>query len=149
MKYYIAFYILSILMISAISHGISSSTYDPPSMSSIEKTKVNFNGQKVFASVPFGTTQDIDLTVSDDHLMTGAQLLLTGNCDMDEIQFKVVSGSTVVTQFIEWYASTFSKDMIYPAKVPAGLKLRVTYKNTCASGSVTVKINYFLHKVLL
>jgi len=141
--------ILTLLYLSLTSFAITGSTYDPPSMSVIEKTKSNFNGQKVSAVVTANTTQDIDLPLTDDHLLTGAQVDLSGACIMDEVQFKVVSGTTVVNQFIDWYASSFTRDMGYPAKIPAGLKLRVTYKNTCVATDVTVKINYFLHKILL
>ena len=129
--------------------AMSGSIYNPSSVDGFDKNKLNYNGQKVSATVPFGTTQDIDLTLTDDHLLTGAQIILTGNCDLDEIQFKVVMGTTVLNQFIDWYATNFSKDLPYPAKIPAGLTLRATYKNTCGNGTVKVRVNYFLHKVLL
>ena len=128
---------------------MTGSIYNPTDVANFDKNKLNYNGQKVQALVPALTTQDLDITITDDHLLTGAQVVLTGNCDLDELQFKVVSGTTVVNQFIDWYATNFSKDLPYPAKLVGGLKLRVTYKNTCATGSVNVRINYFLHKVLL
>lgn len=128
---------------------MTGSVYNPSSVDGFDKNKLNYNGLKISAVVPFGVTQDIDLALIDDHLLTGAQVTLTGNCDLDQMQFKVVSGTTVVNQFIDWYATNFSKDLPYPAKIPAGLILRVTYKNTCTAGSASVRVNYFLHKVLL
>jgi len=129
--------------------AMTSSTYNPSSVDGFDKNKLNYNGQKVSAVVPGGTTQDIDLALTDDHLLTGAQVVLSGNCDLDEIKFKVVMGTTVVNQFIDWFATNFSKDLPYPAKIPAGLTLRVTYKNSCTNAAVTVRVNYFLHKILL
>jgi hypothetical protein len=144
--------------------AITGSTYNPSTTGAIQKERVNFFGQKVSASVPFGTTQDIDYTIADDYLITGAQIVLTGNCDMDEIQIKVVDAAGVIpaaarasyplyptlNQFIDWYAQSLTKELTYPARLDGGmgLKLRATYKNTCTSGAATVRLNYSLHKIL-
>lgn len=143
-------YFILILLFSLRGLCITGSTYDPSTTVSLQKERLNFSGQKVYASVPFGTTQDIDLTITDDYLITGAQIILAGNCELDEIQIKVMLGTTVMNQFIDWYAQTLSKELPYPAKLIGGigLKLRATYKNTCTSGAATVRINYSLHKVL-
>jgi hypothetical protein len=130
------------------AHAMSGSTYDVMNIYTLDKTKLNFNGLKVSASIPANTVQDIDLTLADDHLFTGAQIILTGNCDNDEMQIKIVSGTTVVNQFIDWYATNMTKELPYPAKIPATLKIRATYKNTCLSNAVNVRVNYSLHKVL-
>lgn len=125
----------------------SGTTYDPTNSNSLEKNRLNYNGQKMSATVPANSSQNIDITLADDHLLTGAKLTLTNPCDDDEIKFQVVSGSTVVNQFIDWYAVNIDKELQYPAKLPAGITLRAVYKNTCDT-SVKVRINLFLHKIL-
>lgn len=152
-----------LLLISSSAFALTGTVYNPTSVDAFDKTKLNYNGLKVSASVAAGATTDVNLALTDDHLLTGAQLILTGACDLDEVQFKIVDSSSsipvparvafpnypILNQFIDWYASNFSKDLPYPAKITAGLTLRVTYKNTCVSTAVTVKVNYFLHKIIV
>lgn len=159
MKFCILIFLFSLNVLSAVG-----TKYNPSTTAAIQKEAVNFSGQKVSATIPFGTTQDIDYSITDDYLITGAQIVLTGNCDMDEIQIKVVDVAGVIptaaranyplypilNQFIDWYAQSLTKELTYPARLDGGmgLKLRATYKNTCASGSATVRLNYSLHKIL-
>jgi hypothetical protein len=147
MKYF--FTLCLALFFSVFVFGASGTTYNPSRSDELDKTKVNFNGQKVMGTVPALSTSNIDMTLSDDCLLTGAKVILVGACEDDEIKFQVLVGSTVVNQFIDWYASDLEKELKYPAKIPTGLTLRVVYKNTCPTTSVKVKINYSLHKVLI
>lgn len=137
------------LVFSLNVFALTGTDYNPAKSNDMDKSKVNFNGMKVAATVPAASTLNIDMPLVDDHLLTGASLVLTGNCDDDEIKFQVVMGTTVVNQFIDWYAMNLSKDIEYPAKIPGGLILRAVYKNTCPTNSVKVRVNYNLHKVLL
>lgn len=147
MKYLIGLWLLFTL--SATSYGASGTAYDPKNINDFDKTKLNFNGMKVGATVAADSTQNLDLTLTDDHLISGASVTLYGNCADDEVKFQVLMGSTVVASYIDWFAKDMDKTLEYPAKIPAGLTLRVVYKNTCPSESVKVRINYHLHKVLI
>ncbi len=125
------------------------STYDPCNVKDFEKTKLSFNGQKVHATCPAGQSINLDLVMTDDHLLTGAAVSLTNNIESDCIKFQVVHPTYgVVNQFIDWYAREFDKDLSYPAKLPAGLTLRVVYTSTGAL-PVEVYINHILHKVMI
>ena len=125
------------------------STYNPMNISDLEKGKLNFNGQKIQGTCVAGGSVNVDLTLTDDHLMTGASLQLSGNNPGDSIQFQIVHPvAGVLNQFIDWYAKEFDKEMNYPAKIPAGLILRLVYNSTGAS-NVDIFINYSLHKVLI
>lgn len=126
-----------------------STIFDPKSTSEMTKANLNFNGQKMMGTVLPGTTQNIDLTLTEDHLLTGATLILTNASSDDEVKFQIVMGTTVVNQFIDWYAKDLDKDIGYPAKIPAGLIIRVVYKNTNTTNSVKVRVNLNLHKILL
>jgi hypothetical protein len=154
---------LLVLLFSTNVFAVTGTTYNPSTTAAIQKERVNFAGQKVSASVPFGTSQDIDFTIVDDYLITGAQIILTGNCDLDEIQIKIVDAAGAIPTalrvnyplyptlnlFIDWFATSLTKELSYPARLDGGmgLKLRATYKNTCASNSVSVRVNYSLHKI--
>ncbi len=141
---------LILFLFSLNTYAMSGSTYNPQSVGDFTKDKVQFNGQKISAIASAASDTNIDFVLADDYLITGASLKAAGACVDDEVKFQVVSGTTVVNQFIDWYVMDgVNKDLIYPAKIPATLKLRAVYKNTCASTTVKVLINYNLHKVLL
>ena len=124
------------------------STYDVMNINTFDKTKVNFNGQKMALDVPSSSTGNLDLTLTDDHFITGAQLILSGRNIDDEIKFQILYGSTVVNQFIDWFAVDLEKELLYPAKLSGGLTIRLSYKNT-GNGVVKVRVNLSLHKVLV
>ena len=143
---YIVIAIFSFIMIGKL-WAATGTTYDVMNMQTIDKKMVNFIGQKVSADVPVGIS-NIDYTTTDDVLFTGAVLSSPSACPDDELKFQVLLGSTVLNTFIDWFVlKGLSKELDYPAKIPAGLILRVVYKNTCSS-AINVKINYSLHKVL-
>lgn len=124
------------------------STYDVMNVDTLDKTKVNFNGMKMTLDVPANSTGNLDLTLADDHFITGAKLILSGRNIDDEIKFQILSGTTIVNQFIDWFAIDLEKELLYPAKIPGNLTIRVAYKNT-GSAVVKVRVNLSLHKVLV
>jgi hypothetical protein len=144
MKVFLLIHLFSLSLLA-----MTGSTYDVMNVTTLDKSKINFNGQKIIGVVPINSTANIDLTLTDDHFITGASVKAIGSCEEDEVKFQVVSGTTVVSTFIDWYiGSGIDKDLLYPAKIPATLKLRLSYKNTCTLNTVKVLINYNLHKVL-
>ena len=142
MKYLVLF------LISFNCFAMCGSSYDPIKSSDFEKSKLEFNGQKVMGVVPGNDSFDIDYAVTDDVLLTGAKVVINGNCIGDTVKFQVVHPTLgVLKTFIDWYATDLEKEFIYPAKVVCGLTLRLKYTNTCAT-PVTVRTNLSLHKVL-
>lgn len=141
--------LIILLLFSLKSFALCGTTFDPKRIDELDKTKVTFGGLKASATVLPLTTQNIDLAIADDHLLTGASLILTNNCPDDEIKFQVLMGTTVASQFIDWYSKDLDKEIPYPAKMFCGLTLRAIYKNTCSAASVKVRINYNLHKIIL
>lgn len=138
----------------------SNTTFNPSSVNSFDKSKLNFDAQGVSAIVTAGSTQNIDFQLTDDCLMTGAWVLISGGTWGDSICFQVIdttgafSGTpgTVLNQFItNWYVSDqvdTQFDMVYPAKIYATLTLRVIYKSVGSSNPNFI-VNYKLHKVMV
>jgi hypothetical protein len=131
----------------------ANTTYSPGKLSDFEATKLNYNGQSASATVSAGQSANIDLTLADDHLLTGGWLLISGGNPGDTCTFQVVHPVVgVVNQFItEWKmpASCFTPIMVpYPAKIYAGLTLRLVYTSH-GTQDLYVAINYDLHKVLI
>jgi len=142
----------------------SNTTYRPFRASEFEYTKLNFNAQGVSASPTLGGTTNIDYLIADDHLVTGAWMIINNGFLGDYVNLHVLdtSGGTysgtpyaVLSQFItNWYVPKVSDsqfDMIYPAKIFTGMSLRVVYVSA-ASGSdpqTFAAINWKLHKVLV
>ncbi len=122
--------------------------YDVMNMLTIDKCKVNYCGKKVKATaLPLQVT-NLDFLLVDDMFITGAIVILTGNFEADEFKFQVIHPVYgVVNEFIDWFACNINKELSYPAKIFAGLTLRMAYTNN-GTQDVIVKINYSLHKIL-
>jgi hypothetical protein len=128
---------------------MQNSTYDPKSVQDFEKTKVQFNGQKASVVCPAGQSAHADLTLTDDHLLTGCSIILKNNIPSDEVNFQIIHPTYgVVNQFADWYAKEFDKILPYPAKIPAGLTIRVLYISK-GTQDVEIYVNFDLHKVLV
>jgi hypothetical protein len=131
----------------------TNTTYSPGKLSDFEASKLNYNGQSASANVPAGQSADIDITMTDDHLLTGGWLMISGGDPGNSCTFQVVHPiAGVVNQFItSWKmpAECFTPIMVpYPAKIYAGLTLRLVFVNSGATDCI-VAINYDLHKVLI
>ena len=137
-------------------------TFKPLSASEFTADKLNFAGHGVLASAAPGVATNIDLVMTDDCLAQGVQMLTSGSAFGDYVHMQVVDASgaftgapgTVLNQFgTNWYMrgdSQFqlNKDMLYPAKVLAGMTMRIVYVSTGLT-PVQVAVNYSLHKVLI
>lgn len=148
---------------------MQNSTYNPVKVSDFEKTKMQFNAQGINASISTATVTNIDLDLTDDHMITGAWFIVNGANLGDSVDFQVIditgniihamSGGLIpvtpgyiLNQFISnWFMNVSTDtqfDMIYPAKILAGMALRVVYTSV-GSSSVFVAINYKLHEILV
>ena len=123
--------------------------YDPISQVEFNKTKMRFNGQKAFGIIPAGQEANVDLAITDDHLLTGVVFNVIGNAPGDEITLQIVHPTNgVILTFLNWFARSFDRELGYPAKIPAGLIIRAHYKSI-GTKDVEVYCNYFLHKILV
>lgn len=137
----------------------SNTTYNPPNINSFSKTALNAINPGVSSTVPAGTSINLDYTLTDDCLITGSWILTNNGNYGDTINFQIIDSSgiygtpgAILNQFINnWYLPPIVNEQInveYPAKIYAGLTLRVIYTST-GTNDVFLAINYKLHKVLI
>jgi hypothetical protein len=142
------------------------STFNPSNLGEFDKGKLQANHQSVSGTANFGATTYIDLDLSDDHLFTGIEIFAKGSTWGDTVTMQVVDKigalpngmvfpvNTVLNQFgtniflPEDVQEKLCEDSHYPAKIFAGLTLRVAYTSIGPS-NVQVAVNYKLHKVLV
>ncbi len=129
-------------------------TYDPQNISDFEKSKLNKAAIGFTMMTSPGTQSYLDYTLTDDVLITGSTLLVQGATIGDNVSFQVLAGPTVINQFVTtWFIDISAIKQStptanYPAKLPAGLTLRVVY-NSIGTDPVWIAINYDLNKVLV
>ena len=116
---------------------MENSTYNPEHISHIEKSKVSLNGIGVYGesevtdiTIPVET--HIDLTLTDDMLLTGGTLLVKGGNLEDKVSMQVIHPTLgIVKEFVTNYRiiedsiKQFEMASAYPAKIPANLTLRL------------------------
>lgn len=139
----------------------SRTKFNPATTSDFDKNKLLFDAQGVSTTITPNTTSNVDLTLTDDCLITGAWLIISNSQNTDYLCFQIVDTTgvtglppgTVLNQFItNWYLDSSVNtqfDMLYPAKILSGLTLRVVYTSTSSTISPLISINYKLHKVLV
>ena len=105
-----------------------------------------------------GTTTDIDHLISEERYINGIRLIISDHIDGDKIDFQVIDkdnilgfgANTVLDEFGKnWFVDPgvcTQPDVVvpYPAKIMAGLYIRVKYHSTGAS-PVNIKANMYLH----
>lgn len=147
------------------------STYAPKRFEDLNADGCMLNEQGVQDTVTAGQTTFIDLTLTDDHLLTGLQISANGTSFGDTINLQVVDkgsmlqnlyGSAITTMYpnypvLRQFGTNIAlcsdqqfkieKEKMYPAKVIGGLTLRVIY-HSIGSTNVNVAVNYELHKVM-
>lgn len=146
------------LLLALGSLGATNTAYDVINMNDIDKTKVMFYGVGVGAEVPAGAVDHvIELPMTDDVFLTGAQTKITGACPDDKVKIQIISPSvdlpgipanTMMVEFINWWAMDMDTQIPYPSKIRGGFKIRALYTNTCTT-TIKVRINYHLHKILI
>ena len=129
--------------------------YNPQKTSDFEKSKLIFSGQTIYFDALENDTTDGDLTLADDVLITGGQLLVKGGNIHDQVFMQVVHPTAgVLNEFVSgWRINPDSTDQFtivlnYPAKIPAGLIIRCKYIADATTGTRDVAVNLHLHKVL-
>lgn len=140
----------------------SNTTFNPPNENDFDKTKMQKDAKGLRAVISASGSTNIDLDITDDVLLVGGFLIVTPAFDGDTVDFQVVHPiAGVIAQFISGWQldpSTAKQDTPtskFPAKIPAGLKLRVVYHATgpdllgLLNTQIVVKINFDMHKVLI
>lgn len=133
----------------------TNTTFNPPHLDQFDKTKLNKDAKGVSTTVPAGTSVSLDYTITDDILLAGGTTFLAkGGAQGDTVDFQVVHPvAGVLNQFISnWYVNPDVTEQAvppsnYPAKLLAGLILRVVYHSTGAN-DVWIAVNYNMEKVL-
>jgi hypothetical protein len=133
----------------------SGTTYDPQNMRDFEKVKLFKDAKGVSGTATAGTTTNLDLALTDDILLAGGSIFLAqGAAAGDKVDFQVLAGGNVIAQFIsDWYVdpSTVVQQVPqsnYPAKLFAGMVLRVAY-HSVGTSDVWIAVNYNREKVLV
>lgn len=134
----------------------TNTTFDPQNANAFEKSKLFKDARGISATITAGTTTNLDLVLSDDILLAGGTTFLAkGAAQGDKVTFQVIHPvNGVIAQFIsDWYLNpdvTLQQvpPSNYPAKILAGLTLRIAYTSVGAT-DVWVAVNYNIEKVLV
>lgn len=114
-----------------------------------------FRGASFIENVSANSTKEIDYLISDERYINGGRLIVKNMGEDDKITFQVVDkdgifgfGPMVLDQFItDFYlpaGESLEVALDYPARIVAGLYLRLIYTNT-NSIEASVKCNLYLH----
>lgn len=115
-----------------------------------------FRGHSFKETVSANTTKDIDYLVSAERWINGGRLIVDNIGSDDKLTFQVVDkdnifgygAGVVLDEFIKDFyipsTGTLEVALAYPARIYAGLYLRLKYSST-ASGGCIVKCNLYLH----
>lgn len=137
-------------------------TYSPKNSNDFLSIALNFNGTGIFSEIELNTNTNIDYKINEDNIINGMTLLVKNATFGDYITFQVIDldgvltpAGTILSQFgTTWYVASDAQNQLvpvipYPAKIYAGLYLRLIYTSTTAEGDpAKVAVNYYLHKVL-
>lgn len=132
------------------------STYKPLRSSDLVANGVNFAGQGVYGEAIDSNPVHVDLTLTDDCLLTGGILMVKGGHFEDTITLQIVHPiAGVVNEFVSNFRvcedsnKQFEINSLYPAKIYAGLTIRIVYTpSPLKIGVRDIAANYYLHKVL-
>src|SRR5574343_943736 len=115
---------------------MQNSTFDPQNVYDYQKSKLNKDAKGASTTITAGQTATLDLTLTDDSLITGGNLICVGQAQGDYCHLQVTMGETVLSQYVtDWFIDPNSSSqktpiVYYPAKLPAGLTLRLVYVST-------------------
>lgn len=134
----------------------SNTAFNPPNINEFDKFKMNKDGHGVLGVASHGTSTTLDYTLADDMIIAGGHTFLANGVNWgDYVEFQVVHPiAGVLLQFLStWYLNPeVIKQEVppsnYPAKLTAGLILRVVYHST-GSADVPIAVNYNLERVLV
>lgn len=115
-----------------------------------------FRGASFSGSVSANSSQDIDYKISAERYINGGRLLIDNIGNDDKMTFQVVDkdnvlgygAGVVLDEFIKDYfiptTGNLEVRLDYPARIYAGLYLRLKYTSSHESGC-SVKCNLYLH----
>lgn len=134
----------------------SNTIYNPLRTLDFTKDMVLFSGKSIYFDAATNAVTEADLTLTDDMLLTGGQLLVKGGDIHDVISLQIVHPTLgVVSEFVtDWHINPdqteqFILNMNYPAKLATGLKIRCKYTAYDSLANRDVCVNLYLHKVLV
>jgi len=130
-------------------------------ISQFSSDNVNNNNQGILGTALAGQNTNIDLKLLDDCFLIGGILRTQTSSFGDYAVFQVIDidnilgygAGAVLGQYVnKWYMKSDEQEQLnetttYPAKVLAGLYLRIVY-TSIGLIDVKVAINYRLHKIL-
>jgi hypothetical protein len=115
-----------------------------------------FRGSSFSGSCSANSTADIDFQITQERYINGGRLLVNNIGNDDKMTFQVVDkdnilgygANAVLDEFIKDYfiptTGNLEVRLDYPARIIAGLYLRLKYTSTHASGC-SIKCNLYLH----
>lgn len=115
-----------------------------------------FRGTSFKDTVATNTTKDIDFKIEQERWINGGRALIDNIGEDDQVTFQVVDkdnifgfgAGVVLDEFISGYYvpqdGNLEVNLAYPARIIAGLYIRLKYTSTHASGC-TLKCNLYLH----
>lgn len=134
----------------------SDTTYNPEKVSDFEKSKLNFAGKSISATVNENETVNADYTLADDMLMNGGVLIVKEAKITDKVSLQIVHPIYgVVNEFVTDYRLAedqqvqFNLELPYPAKLATGLTIRCKYVASEEKATRIFALNILLHKVLI
>jgi hypothetical protein len=146
------------------------STFNPANDEAYDKSKISLNWQSVNASVPTGTSVNVDYLLTDDMILDGLQLLAKGSTFGDTVTMQIVCVSgylangaqicppnTVLNQFgtnigiCDDQQTKIDVEAKFPARLQAGLTIRCIYtSNAPAEGTpIDVIANFKLALIVV
>lgn len=128
--------------------------FNPRKNSDFNKDDMEFNGSSIYFSCEPSATSYGEINLSDDHIVNGGTLIVEGGDIEDRVSFQIVHPlAGVIKQFVTDYGVASDKfemnlEIGYPSKVPAGLKIRISYTASSKTGTRKILSNLLLHKIL-
>lgn len=139
----------------------TNTNYNPPNTNNFEKSKLNKYAIGFSFTIQPNELTTFDYQVTDDILMTGGgSFYVKGGFQGDYVDLQVIApdgqgGWIVVSQFVtSWFInpdniSQAVPKAMYPAKLVAGLRIRIIYHSVGGSQPVWCAINFDFEKVLV
>lgn len=121
-----------------------------------EASGFRLRGASMGGTVSANTTVDIDYKIVQERYINGGRLIVDNIGPNDSATFQVIDKDNVlgfgantvldefITEFAIPYQGTLEVKQDYPARLPAGVYIRIKYTSTHASGA-NVRCNLFLH----
>jgi len=105
----------------------TNTVYNPKTLHEFTKDHLEFSGQSIYLTCGSSDTQEGDLALTDDYLITGGNLIVENGIIDDEVYLQVYHPTLgVVKEFVSGYriasgtTRQLTLDLAYPAKTTAG-----------------------------